>query len=184
MPDKRDWLHLCNEFGVSTEDFRMQHCSRCLQQECTRSLHGKARFDERVATWEQRLFDEVPRMDEADPRFKILRSKKFVEIDPGPAPEIGRGAWLDPRDLTDSVALVDAPETPKVLEPEPPEPEAPKITPVRASPINTPNQPGQMIGGKNRPVLAPKADPWAPKKEAPPSKDPVVKPGARIRFGD
>jgi hypothetical protein len=203
MPDKRDWLHLCNEFAIPNEDFEMQHCARCFQSsECTRSQHGKGKFDERVANWEQRLFTEVPRMDESDPRFRVITAQKFVEIDPGPTPEVGRSAWVDPRDLQDTIPEYEVPETkqieaatvadleeqgptktPKLDEPEP-EPQVPqRAAPVVASPMNTPNQPGQMVGNREKPsAKTPPADPWESKETAPESKDPVVKPGARIRF--
>lgn len=176
----------------------MQHCARCFQHECTRSQYGKSKFEIRVNSWEDRLFKKTPRMDEADPRFEIIRSKKFVEIDPRPAPEVGQGAWVDPRDLDDNPkakALAEfdavardvgelettvlATSEPKLDDP------APEPKPQKAvAPMNTPNRPGQMVGGREKPEAKPaQADPWEPKKEPAPSKEQVVKPGARIRFG-
>jgi len=190
MPDKRDWLHHCNEFVVPNEDFELQHCGRCFQAECTRSLHGKGQFDHRVATWEERLFTETPKLDEGDPRVEVIRAKKFVEI--GPAPEVGLSAWEDPRDLQDTSpeqAVVDLDEQGPAKAPELDDfPQEPQIqqqstAPVMDRPMNTPAQSGQMVGGHDKPVQKPVVDPWEPKKEATLDGGQVVKPGARIRFG-
>jgi hypothetical protein len=58
----------------------MAYCSRCLQPECLRSTHGSSKFDQRVATWEDRLFLKVPRMDQSDPRFESISSKEFHPV--------------------------------------------------------------------------------------------------------
>jgi len=189
----KDYLHsVCNEFNVPIEDFELQHCARCFQQECTRSQFGKSQFEARVANWEDRLFNKVPQMSEDDPRFVTFQSKKFVSVDAAPAPEVGRSAWVDPRDLTDEApAEYEVPETKHLEEQEPevdepaPEPQISDRTPVTSTtPMNTPNKPGQMIGGRDKPPKAvPAADPWALKKPATDDGVQVVKPGTRIRFG-
>ncbi len=202
MAEKRDLLGECNELGVTAQDFEVQFCFRCLQAECARSQHGKSRFEARIGSWEERLFKHVPRMNESDPRFVVLRTKKFVDIDAGRVPEIGQGsssAWVDPRDLdeapkspqsTASSETVEAPEPPLPL-PEAPasstvsesvETTEPSPAPPRALPqlMNTPVQQGRMIGGHK---LPPPRDPW----EAPASTKEtqglqVVKPAARIKI--
>lgn len=193
------------------QEFEAQFCFRCLQKECARSQHGKSRFEARVSTWETRLFDEVPRMNEQDPRFVVLRSKKFVDINTGAIPEIGQrraSAWVDPRDLDvapesphptgQEVPVLkepsDAPKNQNHLTGAAPPPPPPKLTEkVLAEPprtlqppqfLNTPVQQGRMLGGmsKPEPQAAPR-DPW----EVKPAKDtkglPVVQPGARIKIG-
>lgn len=97
MVEKRDWLGECNDQHVALDDFQRAFCDRCLQVECTRSQHGKSQFEARVATWEERLFTGVPRMDPADPRYALLSAKKFITLDTGAVPEV-RG-WIDPLDL-------------------------------------------------------------------------------------
>jgi len=182
---KVDYLKECNSYGVALEDFLTQFCARCLQPECSRSQHGTSKFDQRVSTWESRLFQEVPRMAETDPRFETIRAQKFIQIDTGRVPEVR--SWVDPRDLAEP--KVEPPPSPEP-EPTPQEPspqvqaEEPKAP---ANPVkNTPNRRGQMIGGKKvdgggpKPVL----DPWEARK--PPEKKAegkVVQPGAKIRLG-
>lgn len=179
---KLDFMTTCNEMRVPLDDFELQFCSRCFQVDCTRSLHGKSKFEQRTAMWEQRLFLEVPQMDESDPRFDQIRAHKFVSIDPGPIPEVGQSAWVDPRDLTETAApepevdeTTDEADTVGPSVPRPPE-RPPSVM------MNTPNQAGQMVGDRAAPVKnpAPPKDPWEPKKS---TDEPVVKPGAKIRFG-
>lgn len=75
----RDYMHECNNLGVSEEDFQRIWCIRCVQQECHRSHQGKSRFEARVSTWEERLFTNVPRMPTSDPRYPDLANRAFVE---------------------------------------------------------------------------------------------------------
>lgn len=197
----QDCLHLCNEFQIPSEDFEMQHCARCFQSECTRSLYGKGQFDQRVSTWEQRLFTNVPRMDESDPRYKEIQAKKFVGLDNSPVPEVGRSAWVDPRDLDDGAPEYKVPETKRIeaqtiadlqdqgpakvtpkVDDAPPKPQIPEES-VDTPFMNTPDQPGRMLGGREKPTKLATSDPWEPKKEPSGEKGQVVKPGARIRFG-
>lgn len=210
MAEKRDWLGDCNDRGVPLEDFRLQFCVRCLQPECTRSQHGRSRFDARVADWENKLFLNVSRMDEADPRFASLSAKKFLSIDSGPAPEVR--SWVDPRDLTEAPAApAPAPEPPReyevpattqlqtraiadleeqgpaevVIQEEVTIQESPPRMAVQAMPMNTSNQHGQMVGDEkvDKQPAQPVSDPWEPKKPAPSDDLQVVAPGAKIRLG-
>jgi len=189
VAEKHDFLSVCNDHGVPVRDFEAQFCFRCLQPECTRSLSGKSRFERRVDTWEDQFFNHVPRMSEADPRFVQLRAKKFIEIERGPVPEIGRAvrAWIDPRDLDA------APESPHSTEDSPPVPPAEVAeeesstlteTPLSQSPpppvlMNTPFRQGQMLRGSK--PAAPPRDPWAAKPKEP--EIPKVRPGAKIKLG-
>lgn len=181
--ERRDEYKNCNIFPteVTLEDFQRQFCSRCLRPECTRSQHGKSKFDQRVATWESRLFTDVPRMSMSDPRFEQFQAKRFLEIRPsgGRIPEVQ--GWVDPRDLDQPKAEA----TPEV-----PEPQVEEVTqkpPIQEPPTppantrNTPNRRGQMVGGKKVDVrpTKPVSDPWEPKK-APEEK--IVKPGTKIRL--
>lgn len=210
MADERqDWLKLCNEHGVPLEQFRLAFCEVCFSQECTRSQFGKTKFDQRVKSWEERLFNNVPKMGEGDPRLVQIRAKKFITLDPGPVPEVGGSAWLDPRDLPQQDVQPEppppepAPELTPPPEPEPvdepaqdvqvsdppeaPSGEEPTVAPQEKSPqrfINTPARTGVMVGGKTRPEPAPKRDPWAPPKAQETEGVEVVQPGARIRFDD
>ena len=210
MAEKRDWLGTCNDKGVSLEDFQLQFCARCLQPECTRSQHGRSQFDARVADWEDRLFKQVPRMDEADPRFQQIQAKRFLGIDmSGPARV---QSWVDPLKLEDPPAPL--PPEPAMVEPPPREYEVPEAKQVEARavadleeqgpapvevretpaprrpispPMNTPNQPRQMVGGKKvdeQPTVS-VSDPWkAPTPAKAPDGTKVVKPGAKIRLGN
>lgn len=186
MAEKQDHLATCNELGVPIRDFEMQFCARCLQVECTRSQHGKSRFEQRIGTWRERLFEEVPRMNDADPRMKDIRAKRFIDIDTGPIPEIGeRHEWRDPRDLdaaTESAqTVVEVPPTTSVVSTTPEPSPSPSVVPVATQLMNTSTQPGRMLGGRK---LKPKddADPWAVKPQETQGLQ-VVKPGARIKIG-
>lgn len=184
----------CNEFGVSAQDFEAQFCFRCLQPECSRSQHGKSRFEARIGNWEQRLFTSIPRMPESDPRYITLHTKKFVDIDPGRIPEIGRApaAWIDPRDLDVAPESPQSSGQPKNREPEPEAPaplasvapeaqEEPRPAPTAVPKLmNTPVQQGRMIGGSKP---APPRDPWEVKAPTETTGIKVVKPGARIKIG-
>lgn len=194
MP-KVDHLRLCNEHGIPFQDFQAQFCSRCLQPECTRSQHGKSRFDSRVTTWEDKLFLNVDRMDPSDERFQNITAHKFLSVDPGNART--QSAWMDPKDLepTKTISIPEpAPEPPPVVveaapDPAPPpkleEPVAPAAPLGDAVLMNTPNRPRQMIGGAEQKPSSPVLDPWASKQPQPLKPgERLVERGARIRFGN
>jgi hypothetical protein len=199
MTEKRDWLGECNDKGVPLEDFQLQFCARCLQPECTRSLHGKSQFEARVTEWEDRLFKHVPRMDEGDPRYAMISAQKFLDIDTSRPPEVG-GSWVDPRDLEQplpweyeisSTKQVEAQTVADIEEQgsAPVEIREVHVRSPRMAPMNTPNRPGQMVGGKKvdkRPTVS-VSDPWKAPKPAKPTEGPtgrVVPPGAKIRLDD
>jgi hypothetical protein len=102
MVERSDQLSICNDQRVALDDFKAAFCDRCFQTECTRSQSAGDRFEQRVTDWHKKLFVSPPRMDPQDPRFSMLAAKKFLMIDTGPIPEVGRSsAWLDPRDLNE-----------------------------------------------------------------------------------
>lgn len=188
---KTDYIGECNTYGVALNDFLTQFCARCLQPECTRSQHGTSKFDHRVTTWESRLFQEIPRMAETDPRFKLISSQKFIQIDTGRVPEVR--SWVDPRDLAgpkespiESQGNLVEPQEVTAPSPEPSPVPEPRPQQIKTAGLvqNTPNRRGQMVGSKKvdggeaKPVL----DPWGTQeKKAPEGK--VVQPGAKIRLG-
>src|SRR4051812_12875985 len=165
MP-KVDHLRLCNEHNIPFRDFEAQFCQRCLQPECTRSQHGKSRFDTRVMTWEDRLFTHVSRMDPSDERFKNITAQKFLLVDPG-TPK-APSAWVDPKDLEPTRTIsIPAPEpthAPVVVAPvSSPAPVVPPPPTTTQLPMNTPNRPRQMVGAAEQKPTAPVLDPWQPK---------------------
>jgi len=204
MADKRDELSVCNDQGVPLEDFKRAFCDRCLNQQCSRSVAGQSRFEQRTATWYQRLFENPDRLDERDPRYAQIQAQKFIEVPTGLVPEVGgaQSAWLDPRDLDapvspPQVAIPQPPPVPISPEPEPaaPEPQpdvpppVPEPQPLRQTALmNTPGPRPQMIGDgqkdqpkPDKPVFVDPWEPPKPKTEVDGVK--VVQPGARFRFG-
>src|ERR1051325_467081 len=99
MSDRRDFLSVCNDQGVPLPDFQAWFCVRCVQPECSRSRAGGL-FETRVATWEDRLFKNPPRMPKDDPLYSTIAARRFIDIDPTRIPEVnGRLDWVDPRGL-------------------------------------------------------------------------------------
>lgn len=185
--EKRDQYKECNDQpDVPVEDFRLQFCSRCVRPDCTRSQHGKSKFDQRVTTWESRLFIDVPRMSSEDPRFGTFQAKRFREIDTTAIPNIQGGVqdWVDPRDL-DEPKTYEVPEATRIranatqdLDEQGP------VFEQKAAPVHSDRR-GQMLGGKkvDEKLVRPVLDPWEPKKQSPSSDEKIVKLGAKIRLG-
>jgi len=205
---KVDHLRLCNEHGIPFQDFEASFCQRCVQPECTRSQHGKTKFEARVGAWEERLFLKVLKMDPKDERFPTISGQKFLSIGGGSGRSGGSGggssgspaggsAWIDPKDLepTKTISIpapvVEEPpppptasvEAPKAMEPQPSgaAPEAPLRTVSPQVLSNTPNRPKQMIGGAEQKPSSPVLDPWQPKQPLKPGEQ-LVKPGARVKL--
>jgi hypothetical protein len=198
--NRRDFLRDCHS-QVSKQvkellpfdAFGAAYCSRCLQPECTRSTHGSTLFDKRVTTWQDRLFLNVPRMDQGDPRFESIAHKEFV-----PAQET-----LVVRGWDDGVAHEEPKEfVPEFLE-EPVVEEVPtndEPPPVYFKPVsdtssisrdtllmNTPVSREQYLPGASRTSVShsiPKKtiDSWGASEQSTPS-EVIVKAGATVRFG-
>ena len=172
-----DCIRECNPHAVPEEDFRLQFCDGCVQPECTRSRYGKSKFDARVASWADRFYLKVPKLDEADPRYALLAGQKFITIDTGRTPEI-RGDWVDPTapqespPITEVPAWMQGPSTPPPVR-------SPIVnpSPILMSSLNAPSQSGKMLG--LAPKVTPSQDPWAV-AETPSN---LVAPGSRIKIG-
>ncbi len=197
MSDRRDYLPVCNDHGVPLPDFQAAFCVRCMQRECSRSRAGGL-FETRVATWQERLFINPPRMPENDPLFSTIAAKMFKDIDVGRIPEVGGGAggsaWVDP--LTPEASRRESDPTPRAARAAPVTappvahatdvtsgpPPAPQSKP--RAPLNTPFVQGTMIGGAAPSKSA--VDPWAARAAAETApqaaSSKVVSPGAKIRF--
>lgn len=191
---RRDLYSECNVVGAPLDAFTEECCKHCINPECTRSAFGKTKFDQRVSTWHDRLFANIPRMDPGDPRFGKIAAQKFVLFN---EPLTVSSAWVDPRDLSDQVAAPVIPIEPAPIEPTPAlvvaKPAEPSVvegpTPAPAGRLaqhlvlaNTPVQRGQML---QPPVGTPKpAVAWdAPVPTADTQGVQVVKSGARVKLG-
>ena len=193
---KQDHIGTCNNLKISEEDFAKVWCARCIQAECVRALPFENRFDARVHTWQDRLFENVPRMEPTDPRFQGISAKRFVEV-PLKIPEV-RSAWIEPDApapaVVDQKPPIEAPTGPPapVLASGPVEPPNPSQRPAIAVPGeakglalgNTHVEQGRMLPGAPPPV--PVKDAWeAPVPASAPKKNDevVVTPGTRVRLG-
>jgi hypothetical protein len=179
---KSDLLAECNNLKVPFQDFFDAFCSRCLQKDCSRSQSGKSRFETRVATWEERLFTSVSRMDPSDERFSKINTQHFVNIDVGRSGEAP--SWLDPREVeTTKEFSIPAPQSLAESAPSPivesPLKSPESVVTSASGLVNTPNRPGQIIGGKPTVLVS---DPWKSTQPIKPGEI-VVKPGAKIKLG-
>lgn len=199
MTTRRDWVKDCiSEVAakgtqLSLPELKASFCDFCAQPECTRSLFGTSKFEQRVSTWKERLFTQVPRMQEGDPRFSAISSKGFILIPPEALLSKSSGSWLDPRDVKpvsvsvpESVKGEESSPAPAQEEPAPaqPAPAAPTPEPMSREVvlINTPVQRGIMLPGGTQTGPRPQRDQWdAPQPVRPGEK--VVQRGATVRFG-
>lgn len=189
----------CALQGLSIQEFQEAFCSRCLNKDCGRSIAGKSKFEQRVNSWEERLFTEVPRMAPNDPRFEGIHAQKFITLGKDRPYEV-QSAWVDPRDLEEPPEIAKpapvAPEivkpAPEIVKPEPVPPEIVKPAAVEPSPpppvrqpgrvLNTPLQQGQMLDGPKKPAKP--RDPWEPPPTKTEDDGKIVEPGSRFRFGN
>lgn len=118
----------CNVEKAPVNQFIDQCCSKCINPECTRSQFGKTKFGARTATWHERLFTQVPRMDRDDTRYGGIAAQRFELIQP--ALTISSG-WSEP--------LVVSPGWS-----EPPSQQVP--IPAPSASFNTPVRGPQMVG--------------------------------------
>jgi len=198
MTQRRDFLKECHTQVISQvkeplplTEFGSAYCVRCFQPECSRSTHGVTKFDQRVATWKERLFLEVPRMDSSDPLYKSISSKDFQPVQESLV-VLGWGE-------TDK-----APEPRLDLTPEPPQEVAvsevvegagtyfqPASTPASISRetllLNTSVESEQYLPGAPKPSGLPNStkkriDSWGASEQSTPS-EVVVTAGATVQFG-
>lgn len=206
MADKQDYIGVCNDQRVPEEDFRLSFCDRCFQRECSRSRYGTSKFDHRVHTWEERLFN-APQLPKTDPRWQLITAKKFLTISSGPPPAVRE--WIDPRSLDvaqPAIQVSTAPAVPSpppvaVKSPEPPPaPTSQKATPpaVEAPVEMTPAPPPPEPPKKNLLVNTPYAGPitlpnqptnsekprdaWAGPVPLKPNER-VITPGGKVKIG-
>lgn len=200
MSNRRDFLKECHsqvakqvKESLPLDAFSVAYCARCLQPECTRSTHGSTIFDKRVTTWQDRLFLNVPRMDQDDPRFDSISHKEFSPIqeslvvrgwgdasDPEPKDE------FVPESLNEPVIeeiLVDSEPSPVYFQPT----STPNSISRDTLLMNTPVSIEQYLPGAPRPsdtLTKPKKniDSWGAPEQSTPS-EVVVKAGATVRFG-
>lgn len=163
----------CELSGMTIPEFTEAFCVRCSQPECSRSLFGTSKFDQRVQNWEKRLFTEVPRMNAEDPRFSTIAAQKFVSL--GHISPAATSAWIDPKDVKEKSVLV-----PTAIEPAPPvvQPKPPRSLPV----VNTPFQNGTMIGNAPAPKPTQESSWVSTVPEAKP-KETIIKPGTKVKLG-
>jgi hypothetical protein len=191
MVERRDYLPVCNDQGTPLPDFQAMFCVRCVQPECSRSRAGGL-FETRIATWEERLFKNPPRMSKDDPLYSAISAKRFIELDVARIAEAdGRSAWVDPRGLEEPEEPAPKPRPVKrptpVARVEETLPAAARPE-ARRTPLNTPFIQGALLIDPGSPVPTAKkpVDRWGALPSAPvaPSDDdtPRVKAGATIKF--
>lgn len=196
--ERRDQYGECNVVGAPVEVFAEECCKHCINPECTRSAFGKTKFDQRVGNWYERMFSNVPRMDQGDPRFSKINAQRFMAISPSLTVNSG---WVDPRDLVEpapqiievqlptppivipSVKVVDGPPLVVTLEealaPTPPPTDKPRVRPQT---LNTPVKPGQMIQPPaGQPMPGSSWDAPVPTMDTQGVR--VVKAGAKVKLG-
>lgn len=201
MPVRRDYLKECHaqvvqkaKENLPLEDFGSAYCERCFQPECSRSTHGKTKFDQRVATWEDRLFLKVPRMDRSDPRFEEISSKEFHPVQEA----LVVHGWGDPEEPTPKEEILpDPPPEVSVTEEPAPEPavQSPYFQPTGAPSsisretllLNTSVESEQYLPGAPRSNTKPdtpkkRVDSWGALEQSTPS-EVVVAAGATVKFG-
>jgi hypothetical protein len=200
MPTRRDFLKECHSQVVGQvkepltfDMFSGAYCTRCLQPECTRSTHGSTKFDQRVASWEDRLFLKVPRMDPNDPRFESISRKEFspvqdtlivhgwgTESEPDPP----RAFVPEPAQEVAIEEILTTKEPPPVYSKT--DDSSPSISRDTLL-MNTPVTAEQYLPGAPKqpvPVISPKknVDSWGAAEQSTPS-EVVVNAGATVRFG-
>lgn len=199
MGSKRlDLYQECNTTQAPVDMFTEQCCSRCVNPDCVRSQYGKSSFDVRTQTWEERLFTQVAKLDQADPRFEKIVNQKFIAYQE-PIIVAANADWTKAKPVAELIK-----EAPAVILQPPPEPvqepSAPDnpetIEPVQEAPIqekrNLPRLPPEAVqfntpapqGGvmlPTAPMPTPKSDWTVPEKTEGVR---IVKPGAKIKFED
>jgi hypothetical protein len=80
---KEDYLRECmSEFKqVPIDIFNTTFCLKCYSSECARSQFENSAFNNRITNWQKILFTNVPRASDEDPRFGLIRGKRFLPVD-------------------------------------------------------------------------------------------------------
>lgn len=198
MPTRRDYLKECHsqvanqvKEPLPLTEFGEAYCVRCSQPECSRSRHGVSKFDQRVATWKERLFLEVPRMGQEDPRFESISSKDFQPVQESLVVQGWGETESDPEPRRDIL-----PEPPQeILVSEGQDTKTPYFQPTSAPSsisretllLNTKVESEQYLPGAPRPSGpsdSPKKriDSWGAPEQSTPS-EVVVTAGATVQFG-
>lgn len=171
----------CNVSHAPMADFSAQCCAHCMNPECTRSQVGKSRFEQRTATWYDRLFAHVPRMVPDDERYGAIAGQKFLLVNPSISVS---SDWVEVPAIPPVPAPQKAPNAPAVVPQEPPPP------PLGEIPEN-PTAPAVGDDAKVPPKAPPPKAPQqlnttVPRQQmlpgAPATPDQVVRPGARIKL--
>jgi hypothetical protein len=165
---KRDLLGECNSDKEPLSDFTQKWCSRCLTPECARSLHGTAKFDQRVVNWRERLFSPQ-RLPDSDPRREGIQAQNFQLLMPS-TPRVGSD-WTPP-EPAESKAAESKPATPKKAPT--PEPATPSEPPA---PKKKPSKPKKKKTRTRKKPATPAEEPQKqmpePAEKKPPSKKQV-----------
>lgn len=87
---KRDYLKECmSDAGNPPLDkFQIAWCVHCQNAECVRNGGKNFKFNKRVDSWKEDLFESPPRATEEDPRFNDIRLKRFVPVSGGKTYEL------------------------------------------------------------------------------------------------
>jgi hypothetical protein len=173
--ERRDLYGECNVDGASLDQFTAECCSRCMTSECSRSLLSGVKFERRIQSWEDRLFNNPPQMDPQDPRYMKIQGQRFLTLYVGRTPEIRSSGWIDP--LAEAEKLETAPVSPASIISVPPVPSSKLVLPRRLSLANAPDQSGKMVGAP----VTPSRDPWAA-SSLPPTTDPTISPGGTVKL--
>jgi len=200
MSTRRDFLKECHsqvagkvKEPLTFELFSESFCTRCLQPECTRSSHGKTKFDQRVTSWEDRLFLKVPRMDPGDPRFESIAGQEFSPVQESLIVH-GWGTEGEPEPpmafIPEPVQKAVTEESPAIIEPLPvyPQPDESTTSISRDTLLmNTPVVIEQYLPGAQKqsvPVRSTKKNvgSWGAPEQSAPS-EVIVTAGATVRFG-
>lgn len=147
-----------------------------MNNNCTRSAAEKTSFVKRVNTWEDRLFLNVPRVADDDPRYSGIRIKNFMKLD-----SVSISDWSKPTP-TPTQEIVEKAiaehvnnETEVKIESQTSEESPIKLEPVQTSPIQESipvQKPSENTQFQQGTILNPA------------SESKILEPGATYTFGD
>jgi len=170
-----DYLSECMSglSGVPFNEFAKMFCNRCVNNECSRSIADGMAFVKRVNTWEDRLFLNVPRADDNDPKYTNIRAKNFIKVD-GYVPSVSNWSVTEPTEKIVEEAVKEYVNT------------EPKITEIKEQPVESVKQEEkpqiQQELGKSTSDNTPFQQGTI--LESDKSKEKNLKPGATYTFGD